>query len=152
MTERLKAFADSRDFERTKQRALDILKEAKEQSESGKIGFVSGVIKSEGSVYLVRNIKNLARYTRFIKRNVDYPVFCALDFIESEAAFRLLPKPPAGREELSQRFWREILESGYITDVFMTPQWELSKGATNEYQTAKRLNLRIHQVVRKSSN
>ena len=43
-------------------------------------------------------------------------------------------------------FWREVLELGKVTDIFMTPRWEQSEGATDEYNTAQRLGIQIHIV------
>lgn len=43
-------------------------------------------------------------------------------------------------------FWREIFKSGHVTDVFMTPRWEKSKGAVDEYKTAQKIGLTIHYL------
>lgn len=44
------------------------------------------------------------------------------------------------------KFWRDILESGHVTDIFMTPRWEQSKGAIDEHEAAKQLGIKIHYM------
>jgi hypothetical protein len=43
-------------------------------------------------------------------------------------------------------FYREILQNSFITDIFMTPRWQKSEGATDEHETAKKQKLTIHYV------
>ena len=50
------------------------------------------------------------------------------------------------REHHFVQFWKMILKSGHITDIFMTPRWEISRGAKVEYITAKKLKIKIHFV------
>lgn len=44
-------------------------------------------------------------------------------------------------------FWGDILKVGHVTDIFMTPRWEVSTGARDEYRIAQELGLTIHQLT-----
>lgn len=46
------------------------------------------------------------------------------------------------RRILFTEFWRKVFSSGNITD----PRWEKSEGATDEHETAKKLDLAIHYL------
>lgn len=75
-------------------------------------------------------------------------MFSAIDVFSSEIYERLAEwKLPFNEREVKARsFWRKILKSGHVTDIFMTPRWEKSKGATDEHKTAKEIGLKIHYI------
>jgi hypothetical protein len=50
------------------------------------------------------------------------------------------------REQHFQNFWRGILGSGHVTDIFLTPRWKESRGATDEFQTATTLGIEVHDL------
>lgn len=138
MTEILKQLTD---FDRARETIIRRLQEASLETENHRVGFVSGLAMSEGPLLAIKNIGMLKRYTRFVKKHVEYPVYSVIDFLKEEALIRVL----SGKEE-SQRLWREVLQSGYVTDIFMAPKWEQSHGSTNEHRTAKELEIQIHSV------
>lgn len=110
------------------------------------MGYVSGIITSDGPEFVERNIERLAYFTEELRGYKNFPIFSATDVFSQKLFERLdeMTLETNSREEKFIRFWRDILESGFITDIFMTPRWEESKGAKDEYKTAKRLGLKIH--------
>jgi hypothetical protein len=65
--------------------------------------------------------------------------------IFSEGVYRKINAHLLSSEDF-QPFFRNVLSSGHITDVFMAPRWETSQGASDEHETAKRLRLTIHYL------
>ena len=133
------------DFDQAKASAIEKLIQAKEQSETGEVGFVSGIIMSDGPLRVIKNLGMLKRYQRFVKKQVDYPVLSAIDFLDADNIIRL-----TSNKQEHKRFWREILGSGYITDFFTTPRGQEKGGAKDEYETATKLGLIMHNVTRKN--
>jgi hypothetical protein len=114
---------------------------------SNRIGYVSGIISSDGPEHMDRNIKILKEYTEKLRDTHDFPIFSATDVFSDEIFGRLghFTSHRRMQEEFMQ-FWRDIFDSGHITDIFMTPRWEKSEGAKDELETAKKLNLKIHYI------
>lgn len=126
---------------RNQLRAINKLKQASKKTADGKVGFVSGKIMSNGLILAFRNLRMIARYTGNVRKKVDFPVFSASDFLLDEALHSLYFGKKA-----DQKYWKDIIESGYITDIFMTPGWEKSRGAVNEYKIAIDRKLKIHYI------
>ena len=103
------------------------------------IGYISGVISSDGVKYIPANVKVLDMYTEFYRAYTPFPVFSSSDIFYG----RYTEKFNLTQSEWFS-FWNNILKSKTITDVFMTPRWEVSKGAIEEHKTAKELSLKIH--------
>ncbi len=126
---------------KNKLRAIEKLKQASEKTSVGKVGFVSGKIMADGLILSFLNLGKIVRHTRNVRKKVDFPVFSAVDFLFGE----LLHSTYFGKQAGDQ-YWREIFESNYITDVYMTSGWDKSRGAVNEYNIAKENKLRIHLI------
>lgn len=126
---------------KNKLKTIEKLRQASKKTSVGKVGFVSGKIMSGGLILSVWNLRKLFIYTRNVKKKVDFPVFSAVDFLLDELLLSIFFGSKAG-----DRYWRDIFESNYITDVYMTPGWEKSRGALNEYNTAIGNKLRIHHI------
>lgn len=111
-----------------------------------KIGYVSGIITSEGRENIPRNIDRLAKFTEHIRTQQDFPVFSPTDVFYDELIDRLVANNLKNDDFI--QFWREVLgaEEKFITDIFMTPRWELSQGATDEHDLSKKLGLTIHYI------
>lgn len=124
-----------------KYKVLEALIELNELDEMKKIGYVSGIISSEGREYVDRNMKVLAQYTNELRSKNKFPIFSATDVFDDEVFERIDAHNLPYEDWLV--FWRDILSAGYVTDIFMTPRWEKSKGAIDEYETAKNLGLNI---------
>lgn len=118
-----------------------------EQSPGIQIGYVAGIIKADGSEHIETNRKTLMKFTEDTRRNMDFPIFSATDVFSDDVYTRLggLESIEAGNHDF-RKFWRDILKAGYITDIFMTPRWEQSGGATDEHNTALTLKLHIHYL------
>ncbi len=112
-----------------------------------RLGFVSGTVTSDGEEFIQKNLKRLDAYTAHLKTTNKIPLFSAND-IFSDELFKVLDANGAINEDYLN-FWRRILYSGYVTDVFMTPRWEKSHGATQEHLTARKLGITIHYVEEK---
>jgi hypothetical protein len=121
---------------------IQVLKETYETSDSKRIGFVSGAITADGPEHIERNIKKLLEYTNLLNKGYSFSIFSDPQVFTSEMNNRYKKQGVAYHEFIE--FWRKVLKSGYITDIFMTPGWERSTGAKDEYLLAKKLGLHIH--------
>lgn len=138
----IKKHADKKNsLEEVKVAVLEALKEISLISDSGRLGYVSGIMTSDGPEYTERNIKILEQYTEDLRNTNNFPVFSATDVFDQEL-FRRIDSHNIPVQEWFD-FWREILRNGLITHIFMTPRWEKSKGAIDEYETAKELGLEV---------
>jgi len=112
------------------------------------LGFVSGIVSSDGDEYVERNIRRLAAYTERIRSEQPFRIFSATDVFSPEL-FARLTEMKLDREEREAHFfdfWSAVLHSGHVTHVFFTPRWEQSAGASDEHKTAKQLGLTITYV------
>lgn len=113
-----------------------------------RIGYVAGILNSDGPQHFERNRKRIAEHAGVLRKIHKFPIFSAVDVFSDEIYFRMeeWKLPFEKREAKAIFFWREILKSGHVTDIFMTPRWEKSKGATDEHKTAKKLGMSIHYI------
>lgn len=113
-----------------------------------KIGYVAGIINSDGLEHFETNRKRLAAYVEKLRRIHKFPVFSAVDVFSNNVYAQLEEMTLSfdEREAKMRSFWREILKSGCVTDIFMTPRWDKSKGASDEHKIAKQIGLRIHYI------
>lgn len=109
---------------------------------------MAGILTSDGAEYFEINRKRLADYVKKLRKIHKFPIFSAVDVFSSEVYERLKEwRLPFNEREVKVRsFWRKILKSGHVTDVFMTPRFEKSKGAQDEHKTAKEFGLKIHYL------
>ncbi|MCL5435555.1 MAG: hypothetical protein M1275_00505 [Patescibacteria group bacterium] len=111
-----------------------------------RIGYVAGIITSEGLEHAEKNFKRLDRFTSALRERRGFPMISAPEVFDGEVFVRQRASRPGYGKEDFLRFWRSVLASGHVTDVFFTPRWEESAGSIDEFKTAKALNLRIHFV------
>ncbi len=104
-----------------------------------KLGFVSGIISSDGEKHIPANMEALTIYTEFYRTHMPFPVFSATDVFHPWTVKKFNLTQPEWFD-----FWNNVLNSGKITDVFMTPRWKDSQGSIEEHKTAKRLKLKVH--------
>ena len=131
-----------------KKQLLKLFKITKEEQSGTKIGYLAGIINSDGKDNIEINRKKLSQYAERLRKLHKFPMFSAIDVFPPEI-YRNLQEwelPFEQREEKVRMFWREILKSGHVTDVFMTPGWKKSRGATDEHKTAGKIGLKIHYV------
>lgn len=129
---------DSENFDILFERTLVVLKRLKEESPDGRLGYVSGIISSDGPEFLEKNRKILQEKTEKYRKEHDFPIFSANDIFTPDFVDRLGHDAPP-----YVSFWRKILNSGLVTDVVMTKGWKRSKGATDEHTTAEINSLNI---------
>src|SRR3990167_1936785 len=123
---------------------MKLFAQAHAENPGMRLGYVAGIITSDGPDKIWANIARLEQHTIQIRAEHAFPIFSATDVFSRQLYDRLKEGVVAEREY--QHFWRQLQESGYITDLFLTPRWEVSKGAVDEYETAKRLDVTIHFV------
>lgn len=126
-------------------RVFSTVKEAKPQQ---RIGLVSGIITSEGDEFMERNIKRLHLYTTHLGQMYDFPIFSSVDVFGNGlyAQIKEFTFERELREKHFVNFWRGVLRSGHLTDVFMTPRWEISSGARDEHEISLEAKITIHYV------
>lgn len=127
--------------------------EVKERQKTARLGYVSGIVGSEGPEHMQRNIAALARHTEIIRANVKYPVFSPTDIFSDQMYAQLEETgwPQEARRAAFIDFWRGVFEGVYITDIFMTPRWEKSEGAQDEHTMAKKMGIVIHYIEPEAS-
>ncbi len=109
---------------------------------------MAGIINSDGPKYIDANRKKLTFHAEKLRKIHRFPMFTAVDVFPQEI-YKNLEEWKLSfekREAKVRNFWQKILKSGYVTDIFMTPRFEKSKGAQDEHKTAKRLGLTIHYL------
>lgn len=135
---------EARDLPEVLARLLECLKGHLLIDAEVKFGYVAGIISSDGVERIPLNLERLSGFTEEIRRCCnDLFVFSATDiFLEGDLSRRL--QASGAREEDYMTFWRAVLESGLVQKIFFTPGWERSRGATEEFEIAKRQGMEIY--------
>lgn len=143
-----KSLKDATNLNEVRDAMIIICKQIKLKNALMRLGYVAGIIYSDGPEKVEENIRILNDHTEKIKKSVDFPIFSSPDIFNNGLFDRLIEaKLPRDESKAAfVKFHREILEQAGITDIFMTPRWEKSEGAKDEYETAVRLGLEIHYV------
>lgn len=133
-----------------KKELIKLFKATKNQTGGGiiRIGYVAGIVNSDGPQYFEINRKKLANHAGKLRRIHKFPMFSAVD-VFSDYVYAQLEEMELSfdqREAKMRSFWRKILKSGCVTDIFMTPRWDRSNGAVDEHKTAKTIGLTIHYI------
>ena len=110
-----------------------------------RIGYVSGIVSSDGPDKIQENIERLKRFTDSVRSTHQFPVFSATD-IFTDRIYEVCNRERKITQSEFIDFWRELLNSKLITDLFMTPRWDESEGATDEHTFAEQLGLNIHYI------
>lgn len=130
----------------TEKLVIEYLKNLREKF--NQIGFVSGIIYSDGIEFKDRNIKTLNEYTKKLRTENNFPIFSGVDIFYNGLYEKLEESklPYEQRRNVFIGVWQNIVGCGYITDIFMTPRWELSEGAKDELATANEKGITGHYV------
>jgi len=107
-----------------------------------RLGYCAGLVSSEGSEHVTKNFERLVRFARHLEQLHGFAVFSSGDIFRPEVLEIVKHSP----EHDFYQFWRNVLSSGLVTDVFMTPRWERSRGAMDEHETAKKLGIAIYYL------
>ena len=123
-----------------------IITALKTRREAGhpRLGFVAGIISSDGPEHIDENFAGLDAFTSRIKSVVDYPLLSAPWAFTVEQFARLEAKSRG--PDFWEPFWGRILRSMHVTHMFFTPRWTASRGARYEHQVAQELGLVVHYV------
>ncbi len=113
-----------------------------------RIGYVAGIITSDGPDNIDRNIRELLENTNRLRLEQEFPIFSAPD-IFTKSVYRKINESGKVTEGNFIDFWDKVLRSGYVTDIFMTPRWDASRGAVIEHFTAEDMKLHIHYLNKK---
>lgn len=112
---------------------------------NSRIGYVSGIITAKGKEKSPIYITRLAQYTEYLRQKNNFHIFSATDIFTEEVFKNTNAYTISGAE--FKLFWKEMLEMGFVTDIFMTPEWDIpNSGAEDEHNVAKRLGIKIHYV------
>ena len=108
------ALKNSKTLHHVKHDLIKLFKSAKAKHGIEKIGYVAGIITSDGEEYFEKNRKRLANYAEKLRKIHKFPMFSAIDVFSSEIYERLEEwKLPFSKREVKARsFWRKILKAG----------------------------------------
>jgi len=119
----------------------EVIKKFKRENGNLPVAYVAGKVTADGQDKILSNLQRLSSYTDKLNQIYSF-VFLSADIFDKDTYWKLNLAKPLHEEDF-YKFWREILKSG-VTDVYFTPDWNKSTGATDEYSTAKKLGLKIH--------
>lgn len=139
-------FVNVRNFQELAATTVEWIQE-KKKGGAERIGFVSGIVASQGPEHVKENMKKLLDETTRLGAEHGFPVFSSTEIFTS-GVWEKLPEvklPKAERSPHMHKLFRDILAGG-VTDLFMMPDWEQSGGAIDENKAAKELGLQIHYL------
>lgn len=140
-----KILHNSSDLKSVEKTLLAYLEKLRNIKKRERIGFVSGIVFSDGEEYVKRNIKILHDRTDKVRKKHNFSIFSAYDVLYN-GLFWKLPEsklPFEKRRPIFFGFWKRVMECGHITDMFMSPGWEKSVGAVKEHESAKKMGMRV---------
>ena len=141
------ALRQARTFEDVKKGSITTLDGLRKQG-AERIGFVSGIITSEGAEHLDINVSRLDHYANLLRETLPFPIFCGIDLFPHELRSKLEQQP----ECAWNAFWMNMIKSGRISDLFMAPKWEKSTGASIAYKAGREMGLNIHYIFPNGNN
>ncbi|MDO8618487.1 MAG: DUF4406 domain-containing protein [Candidatus Daviesbacteria bacterium] len=136
-----KAVANADSLDEVFDSLISLLADIKDESGSG-VAYVAGIVNSDGSEFRDRNIERLQSFTTKIGEKYGLVTFSAADLFPRDV-FTKVTRNGFNPEEFKSG-WKRVFSSGYIEQVFMTPRWEVSDGATDEHNVATQLGLVIN--------
>ena len=139
-------FANVRNFQELSSATVEWMQEKKKGGVE-RIGFVSGMVASQGPQNVKDNMQRLLDESTLLTKELNFPVFSSTEIFTS-GVWERLPEtqlPKAERSPHMHQLFRDILAGG-VTDIFMMPDWQQSGGATDENNAAKELGLKIHYL------
>lgn len=139
------AIRTAESLDKVKSGVIEVLRVVREDDQTIRLGYVAGIVTSDGPAKINENVTRLEAYTEQVRAEQGFPVFSSTD-VFSQSLFdqinaRSLPN------QVWLDFWRDVFGSGHVTHLFMTPRWEQSTGAQDEHETAKRLGITVHYIV-----
>lgn len=88
-----------------------------------RIGYVSGIITSDGKKHIPRNVKRLEAFAEKIREQEGFPVFAPTDVFDDVLFARLNANGFVNDDWM--KFWEEVLgfPEKFVSDMFMTPRF-----------------------------
>lgn len=108
------------------------------------LGYVSGIIAAEGAERIPYNTVRLQTYLDALRTEESFPLFAATEVFTADVKRAISAHLLSLEDHVA--FWRSIIGSGDVTDIYMTPRWEIAPGARDEHDYAKQLGIRVHYV------
>jgi len=108
------------------------------------LGYVSGVVSSDSPAKIEENLARLHDIASQLQKTHTFPIFSPPDIFSKGVLSRVEQAGVKGEDFI--QFWRSVLMSGYVTDIFMTRRWQESRGATDEHKIALQAGLQIHYL------
>jgi hypothetical protein len=108
-----------------------------------RIGYVCGILTSDGMQFKDDNKALLRLYTAQISKSVNYPIFCAATLANDKIEAKIARY---NQFDVNHKLWDRVMRSGLVTDMFMAPRWYLSTGSRVEFSAAVDEEMAIHHV------
>ncbi len=134
----------ARNFEDAYGHIVHALKKFRHEYHYPRIGYVSGVITSDGPHRVPDNREELIRLAGVLQEMRHFPIFTLQDAFTLETLARLKEAGYAARHYADLA--AQVLESGHITDAFFAPRWEISPTSVLEHDVAERFGIAIHYI------
>ena len=109
-----------------------------------RLGYVAGPLPSQGSLDAGEHYRVHVELAGVLGQRFSFPICTMQDMFSPETLLRLKEKGFTSKHYAD--FARDVLQSGYVTDVFMAPGWEESKTVRAEHEAAKQFGLNMHYV------
>ena len=133
-----------RNFEDAYGHIVHALRKFRNEYNYPRIGYVSGILTSEGPHRVLQNREELIRLAGVLQEMHHFPIFTLQDIFTPET-LRLLKE--AGHTSLHYTdLATQVLQSGHITDTFFAPRWKISPTVCLEHDAAERFGLKIHYI------
>jgi hypothetical protein len=133
---------ETKNLPQASERIQDILRTVQKTTPSARVAIVLGVTVSDGPEFTTQNINRLRVCSDYIRRRHDFPVFSLIDIFPENWHLENQDKSRAMKEY--QNFWKSLLLSGSITDVFVTPRWESNPELVELHSIAQKAGIHIH--------
>ena len=133
-----------RNFEDAYGHVVHVLRKFRQEYHYPQIGYVSGVLTSDGPYRVLDNREELIRLAGVLQEMHHFPIFTLQDAFTPETLRRLKEAGHTSRHYTDLA--TQVLQSGHITDVFFAPRWEDSSAARMERDAAERFGLRINYI------
>ena len=117
-----------------------------------RVGYVAGIISSEGLEKIPENTAKLEEYTVLMSQKYPNDAFFSAAYVFTTSVYERLEEfrlPKEARDEAFKGFWRGVLANGGVTDVSFTPRFRKSTGARDEHDFTIKLGL-PHQFIMQS--
>ena len=124
--------------------AVSVFRKFRKEYAYPRLGYVAGPLPSQGSLDAGEHYRVHVELAGVLGQRFPFPICTMQDMFSPETLLRLKEKGFTSKHYAD--FARNVLQSGYVTDVFMAPGWEESKTALVEHEAAKQFGLSIHYI------